>query len=96
MPSLKRTDDGTYTFGDKKNDKRWTAFVIYPYDPQALALDIDGLREVLRAGQGSMEEIDVNAPSYNIAMAVASAALEADYDDGGKIVELQERIGLYF
>jgi len=97
VPTLKRSSDGSgaYTFGDKDSDKRWTAYVVFPFDKAALALDIDGLVGVFEGGDASMEEIDINAPNYHIAMAVASAALERDYEDGGKIVQLDERVGMY-
>lgn len=73
----------------------WTAYVCYPFDPAALALDVDGLYEVAKAGDASVEEIDVEARSYDEAMTAAKKELAENYQAGGKIVHLEERVGCW-
>ena len=74
----------------------WTAYICYPYDPAALALDNDGLLEVTKSGGASVEEIDVQASSYEAAMESAQQVMDEHYDPNGRIVHLEERQGWYF
>ena len=62
--------------------KRFTAFVRFTYN--------DG-PEIW----SSIEEIDVNAEDNSDAWIVAGQALVNDYEDGGRIVKVEERFGWY-
>ena len=59
---------------------RYTVFVRYTYED-------DDTGETW----SSIEEIDVNALDSLDAENVAQAALTRDYEDGGRVVEVQER-----
>jgi len=73
----------------------WTAYVCYPFDPAALALDNDGLLQVAKSGDASVEEIDVEALTYADAWEAAKKELAENYQTGGRIVHLEERIGCW-
>jgi hypothetical protein len=64
--------------------RRYTAYVVYPFDPAALALDLDGLAAVVAAGDASVEEIDVDAATGRHAREIAEKALARDYELGGR------------
>lgn len=92
--TLTTTEEGVYEREDqwsRKAPSRFTVFVLFPFDPAAAALDVDALGTV----DGSVEEIDVNASDQDDARAIATAALEKDYEPGGRIVNVEERIGWY-
>lgn len=67
--------------------KRFTAFVRYVY----------GAPEIGHPDEewSSIEEIDVNAEDESDAWIVAGQALVNDYEPGGHIVRVEERIGWY-
>lgn len=61
--------------------RRFTAFVHFRFAPGHDGLDI--------------EEIDVDARNRSEARAIAQVALDRDYEPGGRIARVTERIGLY-
>jgi hypothetical protein len=63
--------------------KRYTAFVKFVWP------DAEGPDDY------TLEEIDINARSEPQAFRVAEAALAKDYEPGGKIIRMTERIGWY-
>lgn len=79
---IKDKVDGAYSFGDHPANKRYTAYVKYTYGDEM--------------GDYAIEEIDVNAVHRTEATAIAEAALAAEYEEGGEIVEVREQIGMYF
>lgn len=80
----------------------YTAFLAFPDDPAALALDDDGLAEVIRSGAGSVEEIDVVVSGLSVgqrearAWDAAKAEVEKNYSSArGRLVAVEERVGFY-
>jgi hypothetical protein len=95
---LRESDSGAYRFADPRPNlrlRRFTVFAFYPFDPGALALDIDALYAVAKNGDGSIEEIDTDATSEDQAIEIAKAALKAGYEDGWAILGAEERVGWY-
>lgn len=77
---------------------RYTAYVVYWIDPEAHALNSLGAADVaaaLRRGDAFVEEIDVDAATDLHAREIAALALARDYEPGGRIVAVEERIGWY-
>lgn len=95
MPQLVRTTEGKYAFasdGCPKGERHWTAYVAFMYGDEDIAeMPVDEIRNLLASGHGSCEEIDIVAPGENTAYAVAAAALDRDYESGGRIVVVEER-----
>lgn len=71
--------DNPPTFAN--NTTRWTAYAAWP---------LDGM-----VGSFTIEEIDVEAATFGEARRVAEAALARDFEPGGAIRALEERVGLY-
>lgn len=85
-----------------ETEATYTAFVAFPFDRAALALDDDGLAEVIRSGDGAVEEIDVVVSGWTVgqrearAWDAAKVEFEKHYDTKrGRIVGVEERIGWF-
>jgi hypothetical protein len=73
-------DSGAYRFGLEPHAdelERYTVFVRFTYSPEP--------------GDFVIEEIDVDAASAAAARTVAHAALDAHYDEGGRIQDVVHR-----
>lgn len=93
-----KIEAGAYCWADVVNDDnlyRFVVYVCYPFDAEALALDNDALAEVVRQGRASIEEIDVDAYTYADAEAIGGEAMKRDYNKGGRIVDVQRKVGMY-
>ena len=75
---------GAYARAERSSDyplRRYTAFIRYNWG--------DG------DDNSSIEEIDIDARDDTDARVIASAALAQDYEPGGRIIRVDERIGWY-
>jgi hypothetical protein len=73
---------GAYRFAvETEGLRRFTAYVRYAF--------------VDSEGDYAIEEIDVDARDVGEAQEVAEAARDAHYEEGGVIVTVEERFGLY-
>lgn len=98
MILTRETHDGAYADATLRRDcpaRRYTAYVAYPVDQDAPQIPNGRLLDAVREGDAYLEEIDVDAATPRHAREVATAALAADYEPGGRIVAVEERIGLY-
>jgi hypothetical protein len=90
----RETHDGAYADATLRADcptRRYTAYVVYA----DASIPNGRLLDAVREGDASVEEIDVDAATPRHAREVATAALAADYELGGRIIAVDERIGLY-
>ena len=85
---------------ERDSRKRYTVFAFFPEDKAALALDDDALLALAQgAGDeyvGTIEEVDVDASDSSDARIIAEVALRLYYQDGWRVIHVEERFGLYF
>lgn len=74
------------------SDTYWTAYVAWPADRAALALDGEAFLAVARESSTEVEEVDSEASTEEEARAEIEARLHDEYEPGWRIVCLENRV----